>query len=52
MPPAYKRLNKDDCVFLFVDHQVSYLLSLDQHSLVIDLKKDWPHPASPRFRAE
>lgn len=22
MPPAYKRLNRDDCVFLFVDHQV------------------------------
>ncbi|EAW11925.1 isochorismatase family protein [Aspergillus clavatus NRRL 1] len=21
MPPAYKRLNADDCVFLFIDHQ-------------------------------
>ena len=22
MPPAYKRLDKDNCVFLFIDHQV------------------------------
>ncbi|OJJ83801.1 putative isochorismatase family hydrolase [Aspergillus glaucus CBS 516.65] len=25
MPPAYKRLNKDDCVFLFVDHQTGLI---------------------------
>ena len=23
MPPAYKRLDRDECAFLFVDHQVS-----------------------------
>lgn len=23
MPAAYKRLNSEDCVFLFVDHQAS-----------------------------
>ncbi len=25
MPPAYKRLDKDDCVFLFVDHQAGLI---------------------------
>ncbi|KAJ5803705.1 uncharacterized protein N7518_000008 [Penicillium psychrosexuale] len=24
MPPAYKRLNRDQCVFLFIDHQASH----------------------------
>lgn len=27
MPPAYKRLNRDDCVFLFVDQQLLCYLS-------------------------
>lgn len=36
MSPAYKRLNRDDCVFLFVDHQVLCYL-LERHTLIIDL---------------
>lgn len=28
MPPAYKRLDRDECVFLFVDHQVGYIILL------------------------
>lgn len=47
MSPAYKRLDKDDCVFLFVDHQVRHIVIVHRpFDLLADtFETGWDNPA-------